>query len=133
MSLSRSTSASSTKSYKVEKNEKEWIALLGKERYRVLRQKGTERPGSSEYDNMQAKEGFFKCAGCDYPLYTASSKFRSNCGWPCFDQVVFSKEGGCHVGVNAHGGSFEIVCNNCGGHLGHVFYGEGCTPKNERH
>jgi peptide-methionine (R)-S-oxide reductase len=133
MASSRTPSTSTTKSFKVEKSDQEWLTLLGPSKYRILRQQGTERPGSSEYDQMYPKDGYFKCAACDHPLYTANSKFRSNCGWPCFDQVVYSEEGGCHVGVQPHGGNYEIVCNNCGGHLGHVFYGERCTPKNERH
>lgn len=130
---SRETSASSTKSYKVEKSDEQWLKQLGKSKYRVLRQQGTERPGSSEFDNMYPGQGHFKCVGCAHPLYTADAKFKSTCGWPCFDKVIYSEEHGCHVGTVASHGQYEIVCNNCGGHLGHVFYGEGCTPNNERH
>mmetsp|Transcript_1485 Transcript_1485/g.4795 ORF Transcript_1485/g.4795 Transcript_1485/m.4795 type:complete len:134 (+) Transcript_1485:64-465(+) len=133
MASSRASSSSTSKSFKVERSEAEWKKLLGPTKYRILRQAGTERPGSHEYDKMYPKDGVFKCAGCDFPLYTASSKFKSSCGWPCFDQVIFTKENGCHVGVQPDGGGIEIICNNCGGHLGHVFYGEGCTPNNERH
>mmetsp|Transcript_80847 Transcript_80847/g.127306 ORF Transcript_80847/g.127306 Transcript_80847/m.127306 type:complete len:135 (-) Transcript_80847:378-782(-) len=131
--MQRSPSNSSTGSFKVEKSPQEWKKILGDQAFRVLRQGGTERPGSSAYDKMKPKEGFFKCAACDHPLYTADGKFDSSCGWPCFDKVVYSPEGGCHVGVRASHGQFEIICNNCGSHLGHVFYGEGCTPNNERH
>merc|ERR1711988_385460 len=100
-----------------------------------MRQEGTERPGSSEYDRFQPDVGYFECAGCSYPLYTSASKFRSTCGWPCYDQVVYSDEGGCHVGLRSVGSTnvFEIICKKCAAHLGHVFYGEGCTPRNERH
>ncbi|CAE8621308.1 unnamed protein product [Polarella glacialis] len=149
--MSRSSSESSTKSYSVEKSEQDWKKQLTPAAYVVLREAGTERPGSSNLNNLYPDKGVFKCAGCAHPLYTANSKFkcgtrahdlqrvrrkcshRSSCGWPCFDQVIYTQEGGCHVGVNIHGGAFEVVCNNCGGHLGNVFYGEGCTPKNERH
>ncbi|CAE8690287.1 unnamed protein product, partial [Polarella glacialis] len=117
----------------VEKSEQDWKKQLTPAAYGVLREAGTERPGSSNLNNLYPDKGVFKCAGCAHPLYTANSKFKSSCGWPCFDQVIYTQEGGCHVGVNIHGGAFEVVCNNCGGHLGHVFYGEGCTPKNERH
>jgi len=133
MAMARSTSSSTTKSFKVEKPDIEWQKELGPAKYRILRQQGTEAPGSSVYNNMYPDKGFFKCAGCGHPLYTADSKFKSSCGWPCFDKVVYTQEGGCHVGVQPHRGQYEIVCNNCGGHLGHVFYGERCTPNNERH
>merc|ERR1719253_1395408 len=103
--ISRSTSASSNgSSFKVEKSEAQWKKQLGEQAYRVLRQGGTERPGSSKYDKMLPKDGFFKCAACDHPLYTADSKFESSCGWPCFDKVVYSEEGGCHVGTRANHG-----------------------------
>eukprot|EP00929_Paragymnodinium_shiwhaense_P084524 TRINITY_DN45193_c0_g1_i3.p1 TRINITY_DN45193_c0_g1~~TRINITY_DN45193_c0_g1_i3.p1 ORF type:complete len:125 (+),score=19.35 TRINITY_DN45193_c0_g1_i3:73-447(+) len=121
--------------FKVAKSDGEWRQILGNDRYRVMRMEGTERPGSSEYDRFQPEGGYFVCAGCDYPLYTSASKFKSTCGWPCYDQVVFSDEGGCHVGVKDVGSPnvLEIICKCCGSHLGHVFYGEGCTPRNERH
>lgn len=133
MAVSRNSSSSTSNSFKVEKTEEEWQRLLGPHRYRVLRRQGTEAPHSSDLTNMYPKSGYFKCAGCQHPLYTADSKFQSSCGWPCFDQVIYSEEGGCHVAVKPHGGNYEILCNNCGGHLGHVFYGERCTPQNERH
>uniref|UniRef100_A0A7S2LL43 MsrB domain-containing protein n=1 Tax=Zooxanthella nutricula TaxID=1333877 RepID=A0A7S2LL43_9DINO len=133
MASSRSPSASTTSSFKVDKPEAQWAKELDPSRYRILRQQGTEPPHSSEFNNMYPSQGYFKCAGCGHPLYTAGSKFKSSCGWPCFDQVVYSEEGGCHVGVRPHRGQFEIICNNCGGHLGHVFYGEKCTANNERH
>eukprot|EP00747_Dinoflagellata_sp_TGD_P164143 gnl/TRDRNA2_/TRDRNA2_183658_c0_seq1.p2 gnl/TRDRNA2_/TRDRNA2_183658_c0~~gnl/TRDRNA2_/TRDRNA2_183658_c0_seq1.p2 ORF type:complete len:162 (-),score=13.36 gnl/TRDRNA2_/TRDRNA2_183658_c0_seq1:574-1059(-) len=121
------------KAYPVQKSEDEWRKQLGPKVYRILRQQGTEPPRSHEYDKAAPKQGVFRCAGCNHPLYTANAKFRSSCGWPCFDQVIYSKEHGCHVGTQSDGGGIEIICNNCGGHLGHVFYGEGCTPNDERH
>lgn len=119
--------------YRVEKSDSEWKAELGEKKYRMLRQKGTEPPRSGEYDKFHPKVGHFTCGGCALPLFTASSKFKSTCGWPSFDQVIYTEERGCHVSVNQTRGSFEIVCTDCRGHLGHVFYGEKCTPTNERH
>eukprot|EP00929_Paragymnodinium_shiwhaense_P006833 TRINITY_DN11079_c0_g1_i1.p1 TRINITY_DN11079_c0_g1~~TRINITY_DN11079_c0_g1_i1.p1 ORF type:complete len:125 (+),score=6.71 TRINITY_DN11079_c0_g1_i1:260-634(+) len=121
--------------FSVSKSAAEWQKLLGPSRYKVMRQDGTERPGTSEYDRFAPKTGYFACFGCEYPLYTANSKFTSTCGWPCYDQVVYSDEGGCHVGTKSvwSPNTLEIHCNKCGSHLGHVFYGERCTPKNERH
>jgi len=127
------TPSNASSAFKVEKTDEEWRKELRPEVFRILRQQGTERPRSSEYDQMYPSEGHFKCGGCGHPLYTSDGKFKSNCGWPCFDRVVHTEEGGCHVRVQAHGGQYEIVCNNCGGHLGHVFYGERCTENNERH
>eukprot|EP00747_Dinoflagellata_sp_TGD_P169212 gnl/TRDRNA2_/TRDRNA2_197597_c0_seq1.p2 gnl/TRDRNA2_/TRDRNA2_197597_c0~~gnl/TRDRNA2_/TRDRNA2_197597_c0_seq1.p2 ORF type:complete len:152 (-),score=32.74 gnl/TRDRNA2_/TRDRNA2_197597_c0_seq1:113-568(-) len=128
-----SVRAMAAKTYKVQKSDAEWKKQLGPAGFQVLRQKGTERPGTSEYDQMMPKEGIFRCGACEHPLYTAKSKFASRCGWPCFDQVIFTEENGSHVGTVPERGAVEIVCNNCGSHLGHVFYGEGCTKNNERH
>mmetsp|Transcript_16513 Transcript_16513/g.36488 ORF Transcript_16513/g.36488 Transcript_16513/m.36488 type:complete len:121 (-) Transcript_16513:662-1024(-) len=116
---------------KVKKTEAEWKKELGAN-YNTLRQQGTERPGTGEYDRFAPKEGYFGCGACSLPLYTASSKFPSRCGWPCFDKVIWSNDG-CHVGTRSHFGQVEIICNACDSHLGHVFYGENCTPTNERH
>eukprot|EP00933_Yihiella_yeosuensis_P046662 TRINITY_DN42239_c0_g1_i1.p1 TRINITY_DN42239_c0_g1~~TRINITY_DN42239_c0_g1_i1.p1 ORF type:complete len:126 (+),score=23.35 TRINITY_DN42239_c0_g1_i1:20-397(+) len=119
--------------YNVEKSDKSWLKLLGADVYRILRGRKTEPAGSSDFDEFFPEDGIFRCAGCSHPLYTADSKFKSDCGWPCFDSVIYSSEYGCHVGVKIGGMSVEILCNNCGGHLGHVFYGEKCTENDERH
>lgn len=105
--------------YNMEKTDAEWKAQLTDEEYRVLRQKGTERPGTGEY-NLFFKDGTYKCAACDALLFTSDSKFYSECGWPSFDQAV---EGSIKYiddySLGMH--RIEIVCANCGGHLGHVF------------
>ncbi|ODO10941.1 methionine-R-sulfoxide reductase [Cryptococcus amylolentus CBS 6273] len=117
---------------KVQKSEDEWHAVLSPEQFRVLREKGTERPGSSPYDHS-FDNGVYHCAGCDAPLYTSKTKFQSGCGWPAFYDTVPGA-------VNRHEDRTlgmtrtEITCNNCGGHLGHVFKGERFgNPIDERH
>lgn len=121
---------------KVEKSEEEWRKELTPEQYRILRQRSTEPPGSHEYDQFYPETGYFSCGACDLPLYSASSKFRSSCGWPVFDKCYHSKDVGCHIGTRADGsGSLEILCPKCGSHLGHVFF-DAHSPENpngERH
>ncbi|KAJ9485746.1 hypothetical protein VN97_g7601 [Penicillium thymicola] len=103
------------------------------EQFRILREKGTERAGTGEYDSHYPSKGVYNCAGCDAPLYTADHKFKSGCGWPAyFDSIP----GAVTRNVDNTFGMkrTEIVCTNCGGHLGHVFEGEGYqTPTDERH
>lgn len=103
------------------------------EQFRILRQKGTERPGTGEYDSHYPSQGVYTCAGCNAPLYKASHKFKSGCGWPAyFDSIPGAVKR--HTDNSLGMERTEIVCSNCGGHLGHVFKGEGYpTPTDERH
>lgn len=114
-------------------SDEEWRAKLSHVEYQILRQGGTEPPGSHEYDNYFPKSGHFACAGCGLALYSCDAKFRDGCGWPCWDQCLHSTQLGCHVGATGGGSVYEIHCARCEGHLGHVFFGEWHTPKNERH
>ncbi len=105
--------------YSVKKTEEEWKAKLGLERYRILRQKGTEFPNSGEY-NLHFEKGTYCCGACDAPLFESSSKFNSSCGWPSFDESIPGKIE--YIKDTTHGMiRTEVVCANCGGHLGHVF------------
>ncbi len=106
-------------SYKIQKSEEEWKAQLGLEKYRILRQKGTEFPHTGEY-NLHFEKGIYCCAGCGEPLFESSTKFNAHCGWPSFDQSIPGKVE--YIKDTSHGMiRTEILCSSCGGHLGHVF------------
>ncbi|KAL9244767.1 hypothetical protein vseg_018498 [Gypsophila vaccaria] len=114
----------------VEKSEDEWRAVLSPEQFYILRQKGTERAGTGEYDKF-FEEGIYTCAGCNTPLYKSTTKFNSGCGWPAFFDGL---PGAINRTADPDGRRIEITCAACGGHLGHVFKGEGFrTPTDERH
>ncbi|MEZ5473710.1 MAG: peptide-methionine (R)-S-oxide reductase MsrB [Steroidobacteraceae bacterium] len=109
----------STAKFEIEKSDAEWRKLLSPEQYRVLREHGTERAGSSPLDH-EHRAGTFHCAACDLPLYSSAAKFDSGTGWPSFYEPLENA-----VGESVDNGFFttrtEVHCRRCGGHLGHVF------------
>lgn len=102
---------------------------LTQDEERILVYKGTERAFTGEYTNIK-DAGTFACRRCNAPLYHSDTKFESHCGWPSFDDEI---TGAVERKLDVDGFRTEILCNNCGGHLGHVFIGEGFTKKNTRH
>lgn len=116
--------------FPVEKTEAEWRAILSPEAFRVLRQHGTERAGTSPLDK-EKRPGTFACAGCGTPVFEASAKFDSGTGWPSFFRPL---EGA--VATKTDRSFFmtrtEVHCATCGGHLGHVFP-DGPAPTGQRY
>ncbi len=110
------------------KESNNWNKLTDDETY-VIVDKGTESPWKGEYVSSH-DDGIYQCRRCNAPLFTSDSKFESGSGWPAFDEFIGNSVEEIR---DADGSRTEIVCNNCKGHLGHVFKGEGFTEKNTRH
>ena len=108
-------------------NKAVWNKLTTAEN-NIIANKGTERPGTGALLHNKAN-GVYICKRCNEPVYNSSSKFESNTGWPSFDDEI--KGSVKHV-KDADGSRNELLCANCGGHLGHAFYGEGFTKKDVR-
>ena len=105
---------------KESRQEKEWKEKLSEEQFRVLRLKGTERPFTGKYWNNSEK-GMYYCAGCGTPLFDSSSKFNSECGWPSFSAPLQDSKIKEETDRSFNMKRTEVLCQKCGGHLGHVF------------
>jgi peptide-methionine (R)-S-oxide reductase len=116
---------------KIKKTDAEWRAELSPEQYHVLREKGTEAPFSGEYDHV-FEPGRYICAGCGTELFGAEAKYDSGCGWPAFfapsSEDAVEEESDTSYGMVRT----EVLCANCGGHLGHVFP-DGPRPTGQRY
>ncbi|NND77900.1 MAG: peptide-methionine (R)-S-oxide reductase MsrB [Flavobacteriales bacterium] len=118
-------------SYEVNRSDDEWRKILSPEEYHILRQKGTERAFTGEFDGHKA-DGIYSCAACDLPLFDSKTKFESGSGWPSFFQPKNEKNVG-EITDMSHGMiRTEVICNRCGGHLGHVF-NDGPAPTGLRY
>ena len=119
--------------FAVTRTDQEWRELLTPLEFHVLREAGTEAPFTGEYVNT-AEEGIYSCRACDSELFRSESKFESHCGWPSFftplaGEAVIEIEDRSYGMVRT-----EVRCSACGGHLGHVFAGEGYdTPTDLRY
>ncbi|MFF7634353.1 peptide-methionine (R)-S-oxide reductase MsrB [Kitasatospora sp. NPDC008050] len=120
-------------SYEIEKSEAEWRAQLSPAEYQVLREAGTERPFVGEYTDTKTV-GVYSCRACGSELFSSETKFESHCGWPSYyaplaeDRVEYIEDS--TLGMRR----VEVRCARCGGHLGHVFDGEGYpTPTDQRY
>ena len=107
------------KNFEITRTDAEWRRILTKAQYKVLRREGTERPHSSPL-NKETRAGLYHCAGCDLPLYSSKTKYKSGTGWPSFWDVLPNA-----IGTKADRKLFavrtEVHCRRCGGHIGHVF------------
>jgi peptide-methionine (R)-S-oxide reductase len=105
---------------KVEKTDAQWREELTPEQYRILREQGTERPGTSEYLHVDG-DGMFHCAGCGAALFSTDTKFESGSGWPSFYEPAVAEAVELLRDISHGMIRTEVRCANCGGHLGHVF------------
>ena len=115
----RVTPARAEQKFEIEKTDAEWRAQLTPQQYEILRNQGTERPGSSPL-LKEHRKGIFACAGCDLPLYSSKTKFDSGTGWPSFWQPLKNAVA-TQVDRSLIVSRTEVHCRRCGGHLGHVF------------
>ncbi len=130
-SFTQHKSMDAKKNYNKTTTKNEWQQKLTQMQFFVLREAGTERPGTSEYDQFFEK-GTYVCAGCETPLYESDNKYDAGCGWPSFDKAI---EEHIELDVDYKVGyaRTELKCNNCGGHLGHRFNDGPAKTTGQRH
>jgi peptide-methionine (R)-S-oxide reductase len=130
LGLSRHGHGATAETFEVTHTDEEWRKLLSPAAYNVLRQQGTEAPGSSPLD-AEERPGVYHCAGCDLPVYSSKTKYHSGTGWPSFwaplDDAVRTS-----VDKSWFATRTEVHCRRCGGHLGHVF-DDGPQPTGKRY
>jgi peptide-methionine (R)-S-oxide reductase len=119
----------------VVKSDEEWRKTLTPEQYRVLREAGTERPFGAAYEEFRKQgAGTYVCAACGAELFSSKEKFDSHCGWPSFYDPANAKNVIIRDDSSFGMTRTEVICARCGGHLGHVFKGEGYpTPTDQRY
>jgi peptide-methionine (R)-S-oxide reductase len=122
--------ATSQNEFEIQKTDREWQEMLTPEQYKVLRQHGTERAGTSPLDKNY-DEGTYICAGCGQPLFNSDTKYDSGTGWPSFYQPL-DKAVDTQVDRSLFMSRTEVHCSRCGGHLGHVF-SDGPRPTGQRY
>jgi len=103
-----------------DRNDEEWKKVLSKVEYTVLREKWTEKPFTGEYWDHKEK-GVYKCAGCGIELFSSETKFDSGCGWPSYYDAIDKSKIEEKIDITQGMRRVEVLCKNCGGHLGHIF------------
>jgi peptide-methionine (R)-S-oxide reductase len=118
-------------SQKVEKSEQEWREELGDERFHIMRQQGTEPPFTGAYTHEKS-DGMYRCGACGADLFGSDTKFDSGTGWPSFTEPAVAESVELRPDNSLFMKRTEVVCANCGGHLGHVF-DDGPGPDGQRY
>lgn len=116
---------------KINKPDEEWQRILTPEQYRILRQKGTEAPGSGRYYH-EKRPGMYRCAACGLELFDADTKYDSGSGWPSFTQPVKAENVAEAIDSTLGMIRTEALCPRCGSHLGHIF-NDGPNPSGQRY